>query len=541
MNLISKNKYILILIFIIIISFCCLPIWYFQYYLNQDGTSHLYNSFILLELLQGNKTFTDLYSINPYLIPNLTGHWIMTLLMFVFPPLIVSKLIITFTFAGVVASCIWLRWQTSGNDELAISLLFGTVFAFNWMWFLGFYNFIIGFIGYTFTLGLFWKWKDTLNFKKVILLSLLILFVYFSHLISFGMLLGSILLISICSTDDNKVKNFILTTAAFIPTIPAIISYRSVSITGGKIFPVWYYLENPLSISDWILQLQSADPFQLISRKAFPFVSNDSLLFAVFSSFLWCFLMIFIILLLTFYINRNKELNLQQNLPWLMIFLSSIVFWVVAPDDFGKSHGSFLRERVLVCGLVCFLPLFDIKRFSQFKIIIKLILLSIIIFQTLVLWEYSIEVNKNAENYIAAKPYINENDKFASIVLIDNACRYKPNPISNVNTILGIGKNTLVWDNYELGYYLFPVIVNNKEDQYFIYEYRESNAINLCESSENISKKLNSLKTIFEHNNEKISVLLVWNEDKRVTDIISKWFETEPFYINEKIRLYKHK
>lgn len=530
-----------IILFALTICFTCLPIWFFEYYVNQDGSPHLYNSYLILEILSGSSNVDQFISINPYPIPNLSGHWIMAFLLLVFTPMIVTKVMVTFTFAGFASACAWLRFQTVGSDGLNAGFLFGTALAFNWLWFLGFYNFILGLIGFTFALGLYWRWREDLNLFRSVVLSVLIVFVYFSHLISFGMLLGSISLIAIISTTKKRKRNFLLTALSFIPVAPLIFGYRMSAEAGGSISPEWNYLRSPFSFSDWIMQIQAGDPLQLISRKAFPFASFDSAAFAPFSSLLLIFLLILLLSVGALIYRNSASLDLRKKLPWMILTGGAIVFWMFAPDHFGKSHGSLLRERVLLCGLVCFIPIFEFGKSRLLKILFYACISVIIAFQTLVLWEYSVNTDKIARNYLTAKPFIANEDKLASVVFIENSCRYKASSLSNLNPLLGIGKETIVWDNYELGYYLFPVIAKDTNDQRFIFDLREANAIDTCNPNENVEEKLSKLELIFLSGHEKISVLLVWDEDARLKPIISKWFEVEPYFQNGKVKLYRHK
>ncbi len=536
------GKYRNITLFLVVFIFCCLPIWFVDRYINQDGSPHLYNSFLLLELLKGNNTFVELYSINPYPIPNLSGHWLMAFLLLFLSSGFVSKLMVTITFGGLVAASGWLRRQTSEAVEgINLSFLLGTVFAFNWLWFMGFYNFILGLIGFTFGVGLFWKWRESLNFKKSLILFLLVIFVYFSHLISFGMFLWSVLIISLISITRERKKNYFWAAVAFIPSIPLIIGYKLSTESGGSIVPTWRYLNNPFSIAEWTLQLQAADPYQLISKRAFPFSSGESAAYSVFTPFLWLLLVIILLSAGTWIYRRKSNFDLREKLPWIILTISSIIFWVFSPDDFGKSHGGFLRERVLLCGLVCFIPVFEIGKLKWLKIISNIILAGIIIFQTAVLWEYALMANEIGRNYLTAKPYLLEDDKLGTIVFIENGCRYKSSPLTNLTPILGIGKHTRIWDNYELGYYLFPVIVNNQDERNFIFEYRASNSLDICRGPAEISLQLANLQTTFERHHQKFTVLLVWNGNQSLEPIISKWFEVEPFFQNDNVKLYRHK
>lgn len=527
--------------YLLLIIFCCLPIWSVEMYLNQDGSPHLYNAYIIIQLLKNNLSFTEIYALNPVPIPNLTGHWFLAFLLIFFSPFVVTKIMVTLCFASFVAAVGWLRFQIAGREGIHTALLLGSAMSFNWMWFLGFYNFIIGVIGFTFTLGLYWRWRENLNLYRAFIISILVIFVYLSHLISFGMLFGSLLVLSVFVSPFLIKRTIVWTLACFLPVLPLTISYKLASEAGGQISPIWRYLENPLSISNWITQLRTADPFQLMSRKAFPFVSFDSTFFALFSPFLWLAGAFLFLSLATFFSQHKHYFFSRRYLPFTLLSFFSIVFWIFAPDDFGSSHGSFLRERILLCGLICFIPLFSFKKFSVFFYLAQISLVFIICFQTMVLWEYSLYADRLGREYLPGKAKISDADSFGSIILIENGCRYKSSPLTNINSLYGLGNNMRVWDNYELGYYLFPVIAVNQSDKEFIYNFRKSNVFELCDPNEKTNEKLAHLASVLESHHDKIRVMLVWGQDERIESIIEKWYEEKPFFQNERVKMFNHR
>lgn len=541
MSFFSHPKFRLSAFYLFLISFCCLPIWSVEIYLNQDGSPHLYNGYIILQLLENNPAFNGLYALNTVPIPNISGHWLLALLLIVFSPFVVTKIFVTFCFSAFVAAVGWLRFQTVGRDGLITSFILGAAMAFNWMWFLGFYNFIIGTIGFTFALGLYWRWREKLNLTRSFVLSILIVSVYLSHLISFGMLIGSIFVLGVFVSKDYLKRSIFWTVISCLPVLPLIISYKLASEAGGGLFPSWRYVKNPLSLTNWILQIQSADPFQLLSRKSFPFVEFDSLYFIVFSPLLWLIAALICLSLATVFSLRKLAMLSKKILPFALITFFSILFWIFAPDDFGKSHGSFLRERVLLCGLICFVPLFRTDKFSRFRTAARFSLFFILVFQTAVLWEYSFNADKIGREYLSGKAFVKNTESLASVVLIENGCRYKADPLTNLNVLYGIEKNTRIWDNYELGYYLFPVIARDSSDRQFIYDFRESNAFALCDPNENINEKLTNLNSALASRHNEIDVMLVWGGDARIEAILKQWFEDQPFYQKERIRLFRHR
>ncbi len=111
--------------YLFLIIFACLPIWSFEFYINQDGSPHLYNAYIILQLLQDNASFSQIYSLNQVPIPNLSGHWLLMFLLTVFSPFIVTKIFVTFCFAAFVSAIGWLRWQTVGREGMMTAFLLG--------------------------------------------------------------------------------------------------------------------------------------------------------------------------------------------------------------------------------------------------------------------------------------------------------------------------------------------------------------------------------------------------------------------------------
>lgn len=524
--------------FILLVAVSCGGVWVVEVYINQDGTPHLYNAYLILEILKGNDPVSQFAAINPQAIPNLTGHWLLAGLLLIFHPITTTKIMVTLTFAAFVASFGWLRFQVAGRDGLGTSLLIAGCIAFNWMWFLGFYNFILALSLFSFSAGLWWKWRDRMNSVRALCLFILLVLTFFSHLISFGILIAAILFL--CATQFKTIprKSLVWTIATIAATIPLAINFLTISKTGGSLFPQWRYLADPFSISEWLTRFSAGDPFVLISRKALPFIECTSVGFAVFSPALWMAVAFLIFAFSTF---RNKHAVFEgKRFAWAIISLGLFLVWAVGPDDFGSSHGGFLRERALILSLVCLIPILHISKRTYTTTIASACLVFVILFQALVLWEYSIKTNAIANRFLAASVNIADKDSLASVVFIEETVRFRPIPLSNLTAFLGLGKSAPVWDNYELGYYLFPVTAKTKEVQKFVFAYRESSIYELDRSDKDITEKLRELETVLAENHHLIDILLVWNEQAGFAKVREKWFEPKPYFESNEVRLYRH-
>ncbi len=541
MKVFASTNFRILGFFLLLIIFCCLPIWSVEYFINQDGSAHLYSSFLMLELLKGNPIVSEIYAFNSISVPNSSGHWLMVLLLNFFSSFIVTKIIVTLTFAGFIASVGWLRLKTVGNEGLKTSLLFGAAIGFNWLWFVGFYNFLIGVCCFVFTVGLFFSWREKMNLWRTIILSLVFLLAYFSHIVSFAILAGSILMLTFSSSKPNIKRNFICVLAALLPILPLVIIYKSVSVSGGGFFPTWRNLENSLSLVSWFSQIRTADPFILISRKSFPFIAENSKFFAVFTPLLWILAALFSLATATFFAGDKLNLYSKTNLIFAFLFISCVLAAMFAPDDFGLNNGSVLRERLLLCGLIFFIPLFHVENSIRLKRFAQGCLLFVVTFQTVALWEYSLHTNAQAKEFLSAQSVISPDEKMASVVFVEDGLRFHSLPTTQLSNYLGIEKKAIVRDNYEIGHYLFPIIAKNSIDKQFTFDLTTSNVFILNKPDEKFDDKSVKLDLLLSNNREKIQTLIVWGKNPQIEAVLFKWFKSEPVFENGNVRVFHQK
>jgi hypothetical protein len=113
--------------------------------------------------------------------------------------------------------------------------------------------------------------------------------------------------------------------------------------------------------------------------------------------------------------------------------------------------------------------------------------------------------------------------------------------MTGMGNYLGIGRDIAVWNNYEIGHRLFPIVAKNDADRRFMFEF-PSAAVNLSSNSgESLDEKLLKMESALETYHDKINILLIWNSDPLVEPVFAKWFAPEPFYSNGQIRLFRHR
>ncbi len=540
MRVFDSSKLLLFTAFAGLIAFVCAPVWSVNTFVNQDGSPHLYNAYLMGQILGGNQAIQSFVSLNPHAIPNLTGHWLLAAMLPIFGAAATTKIFVTALFAIFVGSIVWLRYQTAGREGIGICLLLATALGLNWPWLLGFYNFILAVSALAFTLGLWWRWREQVTISRALILLGLLIFTFFSHLVSFALLcfcLGSLTLFHYRGLGR---KNSLLIFGILALTAPLVLNFLFLGLTDGGFQPNWQHLGNTVDFSGIIRQLAAADPFVLMTRRSIPFVDERSGAFALFAPSVWIGGAILLLLWATFRPKGPAEDKSRGNVGWIVVSVVFLVLAFVGPDDFGSVHGGFLRERILLVSLICSVPFLRLVPGKPLIRVAGVALGFVIILQTAVLWEYAPWAESIAKHFQMAKGHIGDEESLGSVIFVQDKSRFRPIPTASLSPLLGIGKDGRVWDNYELGYYLFPVIARTRGDEAFVSAFREASTYNLDDPSENVADKLKRLETLLETENRRIEVLLVWNEQPEFIPIRSKWFETEPYFVSGDLRLYRH-
>ncbi len=184
-SLMKSEKYL----FFIVALLNTIPIFSATYFPTLDGASHLANANIIKQLVfHQNQLFGQFFAINPEPVPNWTSHLLLALLMVIFPAWVAEKiLLVTIVIAFPVAFRRLLL--TVAPDRRLMSYL---IFPLTYSMFLnfGFYNFCISVIILIFALSYWIRHSNQpWSLRSFAVLTLLVAVTYFSHILSFGVLL----------------------------------------------------------------------------------------------------------------------------------------------------------------------------------------------------------------------------------------------------------------------------------------------------------------------------------------------------------------
>ncbi len=170
-----------------------LPVWGFKYFPTQDGASHIYNSYVVKEYHKHeNYRLREVYELNATVFPNWTSHALLLVLLYVFPPLVCEKIVLTLCI-GLLPLSLFYFINGIAKRNMVFGLL-GFMYAYNYLLHMGFYNFVLSMSLFFFALGYWWRVKDKLRLLNIVVIYLLLLVTYLTHYHSYALLVMSLTL-----------------------------------------------------------------------------------------------------------------------------------------------------------------------------------------------------------------------------------------------------------------------------------------------------------------------------------------------------------
>jgi hypothetical protein len=195
------------------------PVWSVTYLPTSDGPSHLYNSWVLHELVRGSHgPIAEWYAVDWRPHPNWLGHAVLALLMAVVPPLVAEKLLVS----GIVLLFLYAIWRYAGaiSEDSRVFAFIAFPFAYNLPLQMGFYNFAIGAALYFLILAVWWKRRDDPGRATVVIVGGLLILCYFAHPMATLLALGSLGILWLATFPGRSSANHQEHLFAFLPVLP---------------------------------------------------------------------------------------------------------------------------------------------------------------------------------------------------------------------------------------------------------------------------------------------------------------------------------
>ncbi len=181
-------------LFVVLLVLHLLPLWIFAYFPSQDGVSHIYNAKVLTDYAdQANYKMRDAWQLNITIFPNWLSHISLAALLYIFPPVIAEKVFLSIAI-GMIPISFFYFFNAVHKDQEGkfVYAWLGFPFAYNYLLYMGFYNFTLSISCFFFSFGFWWRHKDDMQVRHLAWLYILLLLTYLSHIASYGLIVFAI-------------------------------------------------------------------------------------------------------------------------------------------------------------------------------------------------------------------------------------------------------------------------------------------------------------------------------------------------------------
>ena len=354
-------------IFVVLLILHLLPIWIFAYFPSQDGPSHVYNALVLKEYGQHeNYKIRDAWKLNITIFPNWLSHIVLTALLYIFPPVMSEKVLLTIAVGLIPVSFFY--FLNAVHTEHKEKYLFGWLgfpFAYNYLLYMGFYNYTLSISFFFFSFGFWWKHKDNLQIKHLGILYILLLLTYLSHIVSYGLVVLGISVAAGCMWGGEALAE------AWQVRSERIVSMLKQFIISLKPFFRFLLYMVPIYFVLMEYYLQSLKLHQAGNHKGLEWIWNyfigvKSIVY--FSDwhipvnyFLLAILGIAVVISLVYRINRKQWI--KQTDVFLLIAIIFTYMFIKAPWNYGP--GAWINDRIHLYILLMLAPWLVIPDFEK--------------------------------------------------------------------------------------------------------------------------------------------------------------------------------
>jgi hypothetical protein len=462
------------------VLFNLLPVLTHTHFVTLDGPAHLYNSNLINSLLfDVDRTLHGYFTFNEKLLPNWSGHFLLSLCNYFFSSIAAEKIVVLFYLVALPYSFRVLVKTLAPVNVLTSYFIFP--FSYSMAFLMGFYNFSIALIFLFFTFSYWIKIKDQkINLGKIFCLFFLFLATYFSHAILFGILLffiGISILFDFVNAFFQAPKNPKKTILKVFQKAGVILMSSSLAL----VLFVSYFLSIPATTGTTYL------PFSELMENIHhirSIIAFDSEYEGKYAAKL--FYLLIILLLVGFY-QKMKMIKNQKKNPvdykplfgwpgyWVVITLSILGLYFAFPDS--DSYAGFVSVRLELLFFLSLLLLISTLNFPKGILFVGITLASL----------YNIKLNKRYSQVFSQSTSVAADCYRAAKLIKKNSIVLTLN-YSNVwfyghlANYLGADKPLIILDNYECTNHYFPLrwnytalpsiqLAGTKHDHYFCSEW----------------------------------------------------------------------
>jgi hypothetical protein len=154
--------------------------------------------------------------------------------------------------------------------------------------------------------------------------------------------------------------------------------------------------------------------------------------------------------------TEDDKVSRGAQRAWIILALCLFVGWAAAPVDLGIEHGGFLHIRLLVFPLIALIPALKLDANRWLVWSGAMAMFTAAIMQSTMIWDVALASNRPARDYIEAIPSVGIRKRIGTLRINMPPCG-QVFPLFHMDSMIVLGTDGILWQNYEAVAYYFPV------------------------------------------------------------------------------------
>jgi hypothetical protein len=427
------------------------PVWSFRYLPTQDGPSHLANALILRDYGHSAAGYEAFFEVRAEPLPNWTSHLLLTALLYVFPPLVAEKVLVSLYVLGFAGS---LRYFFGAFGPRCRPLSWaGLLLVYNHCFWMGFYNYCLSLILFWVILGYCGRRRGALDLSQAFVLMLLFTLQYFTHLVGFLLAvagaLGAMVLL-----PPRRVLAPLLVVLAALPAACLAMAYfeetgffRARSAMRVVNQPL-ARLQGQWAESDIGKDLTALDD-ELLGYHAGPEIPSGLVLLA--------FLALLTVVTVADARAGPPDVSDGRGRLFLIVFgLLLLAGYLLVPNHLSFEHGGFLKARLAPLPPLLALACLREPRHEVVRALVRALTVGLLGANLLLVADTIRTGNEEVEEYTAGVEAVGHGHRLF-VVQDERARSPLVNPLLHAADYYCLGTANINLDNYEASTPHFPV------------------------------------------------------------------------------------
>ncbi len=441
------------IVFVLVILILLLPLWINKLFVTQDGPSHIYNAKIFLDNILANDVefYRQYYAPNFILFPYWFGHIAVSLLVLVFPPMLIEKIFLSVYILSFAFAFRYLIRSINHNASFLSVLVLPLVC--NYAFQMGFYSYIFSIVFMLITIRYWIKYRGLISFKIILVLLLLLLLLYFTHAVIFAfsvvaisIYIGFSFVVRMLNDFENAKKHMMYVLyeilkliAVAIPALLLLYIFMSTSpdYTNYNNGEPMFFIKNFLSMSYLVV----------LSNKEIAF----SFAMAIVMLIMFCFAMYY----------KFKDLKLVENDAFYLIVFILLLF-----HFYFSQHtiGYFERTQLIPwMFLIVWMATLNYHKWIQYGILMFVVV--IVVGQSIYRAPVYAKASEMYDDFLTIEPYVSPNSTILPLNFSNTGIDRNGQMISDKlylfatsSNLIGAYKPMIVMTNIPALYKQFPYI-----------------------------------------------------------------------------------